>query len=254
MIQAKLEITDIDIGYGDKVLIDGLTFNLESGSIVGLIGFNGTGKSTFLKVLLRQIKPLNGSIKINDKDIFSYSWKEYSKLISCLYQQLPISSFLSVFDLVKLGRNPYQAIHSWHLSQLDKDLIEKSLEMTGLSNLKNKKIDRLSGGELQRAYLALSIVQNSHFLCLDEPSNNLDLKHKAQLVSIIKNLAQNNTGIILVSHDLNLIKKLCDYVIIFNSSAKPSYVHGKTDDILSLQNLEALFNLEFKSLDEYFIR
>ncbi len=243
-----LEVTKLTIGFKSKILLGDLNFSLTTGEVLGLIGVNGVGKSTLLKTLMRKIKPDSGLIKINDKDIYHYKLKDFAKLVNFLEQNLAVSEYLTVKDLVKLGRNPYQKIFQWQLSDFDQNIVQQALELLDLFKVADMPLSKISGGELQRAWLGSVIAQGSRFLLLDEPSNNLDINHQLNLSRILKHIAKQNIGLLVVSHDLNFLSKVTDKVILLNGDNRHSHIFGPTNEVLTQSNLEAVFKLKFKHL------
>jgi iron complex transport system ATP-binding protein len=213
-----LHTKNLTIGYKNKsnstIIAKNLNIHLPSGKLIGLIGANGIGKSTLLKTITGIIKPLEGSVFINDKLIETFQPEDLAKELSIvLTEHLPPSN-LSVYEIVALGRQPYT---NWlgTLSNEDKIKIEEALTLTEIHSFQHKKHYEISDGQLQIVLIARALAQDTPLIILDEPTTHLDLLHKVVLFKLLKKLTQETGKCIFFStHDIDLAIQLSDEMII----------------------------------------
>lgn len=217
MTQTAMSAKNLSVGWQNKAVAQIKELRLDSGKIVVLAGPNGAGKSTVLKCLARQMHPLSGSIKLGEREINQLSAKEFAQAVGYVPQTLDQLRHLSVYEWVSLGRNPYQNWWSWANNDSDKDVVENVLHKTGSWELRNKMMDGLSGGERQRVLIATALAQEPRFLLLDEPTAHLDFRHQLELVQLIRELKDHSLGILLVLHDLNLMSRLADEIVLLKT-------------------------------------
>ena len=172
---------------------------LEEGKITAIVGLNGSGKSTLLKSILG-LNPFKGEILIDGKSLHSLTVKKRASLVSYLPQSSP-SAAMDIYTLVSHGRFPHLGF-SKILGAKDITLVEKALKLTDLWNIRYKGLAEISGGQRQRAYLAMVIAQNTKYILLDEPATYMDIKHQIEIMSVLKELVKEGRGIIFASHDL----------------------------------------------------
>ena len=194
-----IEIKDLKVSYGNKDVLQIDSLNFEAGKISVILGLNGSGKSTLLKALVG-IKNYEGTVLLGGKDASKMSHKKKAAFVSYLPQFMPPAN-LDVYTLVCHGRFPYLG-YSKILGQKDLELVEEALRLTDLWDLREKGLGEISGGERQRAYLAMVIAQNTPFILLDEPATYMDIKHQLEVMELLKKLSGQGRGIIFSSHDL----------------------------------------------------
>ncbi|MEM9649082.1 MAG: ATP-binding cassette domain-containing protein, partial [Bacteroidota bacterium] len=169
-----IQLQKVTMSYGQNTVVNNISFTIPKGKITSLIGSNGAGKSTLLGIISRLIDPENGHIIINEKHIKDYKTRILAKKLSILKQANHINLKLSVEELVGFGRFPYC---QGRLTATDKEKISEALNFLELDELKHHYLDELSGGQQQRAFLAMVVAQDTDYILLDEPLNNLDMKH-----------------------------------------------------------------------------
>lgn len=169
--------------------------------MTSLIGPNGAGKSTLLSAICRLIRFDNGEVKIDGQLMSDYKNNDLSKKISILKQTNHTEMNITVEQLVNFGRFPYS---KGRLTKEDRDIVNDALDLLQLQDIRNRNIKSLSGGQRQRAYIAMTIAQDTEYILLDEPLNNLDMKHAVQIMQTLKMLAHKmNKAIVIVLHDIN---------------------------------------------------
>ena len=202
----SIKLENLSIGYHQAILRD-INIDLPTGKSVVLLGLNGTGKSTLLKAIAGIEGLISGKVFLFQKDVFSLSYAERAKLASLIFSGFSESTSLKVFDYVSLGRTPYLNLLA-QKTKKDVELIQRAIELTGISNLQNFYIDELSDGERQKCMIARALAQDTPIMLLDEPTSHLDVKNKAEITLLLKTIAEDfNKTIIYSSHDVDIAKK-----------------------------------------------
>ena len=210
-----LTTNNFSTGYQGNKIIKSISLSLERVEWLGIIGANGSGKSTFLKGISRILDVYTGSVYLYGQDIHNSSTKEIAKKISVLPQHQRSNLTLTVYELVCLGRSPHKKWWELDLDGNDHSKVERSIELTDMTALKNKPIYTLSGGQRQRAFLSLALAQDAKTLLLDEPTTFLDLRYQLQFLDLLKRLNQDQElSIITVIHDVNLAARFCDRIAV----------------------------------------
>ena len=243
----ELLFKSFSTGYTKSKIINNVSFKLNTKEWIGIIGSNGSGKSTLLKGILKFIPTISGDILLDGKSIKDYSRNSLSKKIAYLPQQLNNNLNLTVEELVALGRSPYKKFWDLDFNNKDLNIVKKAIEITNIEKLKNKCINELSGGQIQRAYLAMTIAQNPKILLLDEPTTFLDINYQIKFLESLKQLIKNSgISIITVLHDINLAARFCDRIAIFKN--------GKLLDINTPQKVLTEFNFKKAfNIDSYIL-
>jgi len=236
MEEPVIEVKEIFAGYGYGDVIKNISFKAEQGEKLCILGPNGCGKTTLLKTISRIIK-YRGKITLKGIEISSISRKELAKKIALLGQSAQVYFPYTIYETVSLGRYAYAEGFLKNLSEEDKTIIEDTLKNLDIWNIRNKVIDELSGGQLQRVLLARTIVQDPDLILLDEPTNHLDLKHQVELLEYLSHRVKENHGtVIAVLHDLNLAHRFADTAVLMKEGelislgSCESVLTGKTQD------------------------
>jgi len=234
-----LVLENVLSGYEQEAVIQKITFTVEEGEFLGLIGPNGAGKSTLLRVLTRILNIWEGKIIFKGKDWETFSAKQFSKEVAFLPQNIETPFPFSVEEFILLGRYPYFGYFG-QVSLQDKQLVEEIMTLTDTMNLKDKKINHLSGGEKQRVFLAQTLIQEPKLLLLDEPVAHLDIRHQIEILDLIKKQNQEKgTTVVAVFHDLNLASEYCERLILMNQGK--IYKTGTPEEVLTYQDLEQVY-------------
>jgi len=207
-----------------KFFLEDINLQIPEGKFVSILGPNGSGKTTLLRLISGFLSPSKGSVSILHKNVHDYKRNEIAKKLSFVSQINEAIFPYSVFQFVSMGRNPYSS-NSFFVNKNDILIIQKYMELFELSALREKRINEISGGELQRAYLCRALVQEPKILLMDEPVSHLDIKHQLSSYKLLKEINKElGITIILVSHDINLSLRYSDRLIfmkqgriIFNS-------------------------------------
>ena len=206
---------DFSTGYEENNIIKSISLSLEKSEWLGIVGANGSGKSTFLKGISRILDAYTGTAYLDGHDIHHASTKEIAKKISVLPQHQRSNLNLTVYELVCLGRSPHKKWWELDLNENDHSKVERSIELTDMTAFRDKPVDILSGGQRQRAFLSLALAQDAKTLLLDEPTTFLDLRYQLQFLDLLKKINQEQEiSIITVIHDLNLAARYCDRIAV----------------------------------------
>ena len=210
-----LTTKDFSTGYQENEVVKSITLSLKRSEWLGIIGANGSGKSTFLKGISRILDVYSGSAYLDGQDIHHSSTKDIAKKISVLPQHQKSNLSLTVYELVCLGRSPHKKWWELDLDENDHSKVERSISLTDMTAFKDKYVDTLSGGQRQRAFLSLALAQDTKTLLLDEPTTFLDLRYQLQFLDLLKRINQEQEiSIITVIHDLNLAARYCDRIAV----------------------------------------
>ncbi|MCU1642243.1 MAG: transporter [Nocardia sp.] len=244
----RLEASDITLGYGDRVIVDGLSLDIAPGVITTVIGPNGCGKSTLLRSLGRLLKPRDGQILLDGKAISSMKTRDIARIVGMLPQTPIAPEGLTVADLVARGRHPHQSwLRQW--SADDESEVTIALEQTGIADLADRTLDELSGGQRQRAWISMALAQGTDILLLDEPTTYLDLAHSLEVLDLVDRLhADFGRTVVMVLHDLNLAIRYSDELIVM--CAGRIVAQGKPGDIISAELLQQVFGLRAEVLED----
>ena len=242
---AIINIEKLNYSYGRKEVLKELSLDIDENKLTGIIGPNGCGKSTLAKNIIKYINGKFESFKIMDTDIRELSHKKIAQLISYIPQKSTIIPNISVFDYVLLGRFPLLK-NSWdNYSEKDYKIVENNINLLNIRELKDRNIETLSGGELQKALLARALAQEAKILLLDEPTSALDLNNAVEFMKILKNISiQKEISVIIIIHDLNLASLFCDSLIILKDG---KFVEkGSPKEVINEENIKSVYNLECK--------
>ncbi len=242
---AIINIEKLNYSYGRKEVLKELSLDIDENKLTGIIGPNGCGKSTLAKNIIKYINGKFESFKIMDTDIRELTHKKIAQLISYIPQKSIIIPNISVFDYVLLGRFPLLK-NSWdNYSEQDYEIVEKNINLLNIRELKDRNIETLSGGELQKALLARALTQEAKILLLDEPTSALDLNNAVEFMKILKNISiKKNISVIIIIHDLNLASLFCDSLIILKDGR--FIEKGSPKEVINEENIKSVYNLDCK--------
>ena len=237
----ELKINKLSFSYShEKIVLNDVSFAVEQGEILGVLGTNGTGKTTLLKCINNILEPTVGSICFGKEDITKLKQNEIAKIIAYVPQYANNLSPVTVIDFVMQGRIPYAG---FSFSQHDKQIVLDVLQQFDLENYAFRKVNELSGGERQRVLIARALAQDPKIIILDEPTSSLDLYNQLFILEIIKEMGkQENLAVIMTIHDLNLASMFCDKLLMLKDGNV--FAYGKTDDVLTEENIKTVYNVQ----------
>lgn len=239
-----LKIKNLYCGYDGKDIIKDINIEIKRGQNISIVGPNGCGKSTLLKAISNLID-YKGNIVLEGKEVKRIKRKELAKKVALMSQSAEIYFPYTVYETVALGRYAHIDGIFGRLSQKDDEIILNCLKNVGILDLKDRLINELSGGQLQRVYLARVFAQEPDIILLDEPTNHLDLKCQIDILEHVNRWTkENNKTVIGVLHDLNLVQMFSDDVIMISEGQIVS--KGKTKDVLDEDKLNEVYGVNIK--------
>lgn len=237
-----LSVKNLVGGYDKKIIIDDINIDFKEGKVYSIIGPNGCGKTTLIRTISRDLKKISGQVLLNGQDIFKMNTKTIAQNIATLSQKQASMSDVSVRSLVSYGRFAHKKF--WQSNNADDEkIVDWALEKTNMTSYSNRPITELSGGELQRARIAMAIAQKPKILILDEPTTYLDISHQLEIMELISKLnKEENITIISVLHDINHAVRYSDQLIVIKD--KKIYDQGDPWTLLEKNILSDVFNVE----------
>ncbi|MGG1553354.1 ABC transporter ATP-binding protein [Paenibacillus ferrarius] len=246
-----LEAASLQLTYGDNTIFKSLHVQIPKGKITVFIGSNGCGKSTLLRSLARLMKPTSGAILLDGEEIAKLSTKEVARRMAILPQGPSAPEGLTVRQLVKQGRYPYQSwLQQW--SAEDERHVVRALELTNLLDFADRAVDSLSGGQRQRAWIAMTLAQDTPTVLLDEPTTYLDLTHQIEVLDLLFDLNRNEQRtIVMVLHDINLACRYAHHIVAIKEGNV--FAEGSPEDIVNEELLLGVFDMKCQvSVDPLF--
>lgn len=234
-----IEVRNVTKMYGGKPVIDNVSLTIPERKITSFIGPNGAGKSTLLSIMSRLLEKNSGTVMIDGKDISAWNTRDLARKISILKQSNHINMRLTVRELVSFGRFPYS--HG-KLTKEDWTYVDEAIAYMELTDLKDRFLDQLSGGQNQRAYIAMIIAQNTDVILLDEPLNNLDMKHSVQIMKVLRRLVEElGKTVVIVIHDINFASCYSDNIVALKDGRIVQ--EGTTEQIIDGTILESIYEM-----------
>ncbi|MGX9755450.1 ABC transporter ATP-binding protein [Clostridioides difficile] len=242
-----LRTNNLSVGYDKKVVVSDINIEVKNGEILCLLGSNGAGKTTILRSLSKLITPIKGEIYLNDEDISHISRKTLSKKMALVLTNRLLGDLMTVQDVVNMGRYPYTGFFG-NLSKKDLMMVDDSLESVNALHLKKRYFDELSDGEKQKVLVARALVQEPEIIILDEPTTHLDIKHRLELMNILKKLSKEKSiSVILSLHEIDIALKSCDKVVLVKNNKIIAY--GQPEDMVDENMINSLYELDDKNFN-----
>ena len=237
-----VEVKHLFKKYHHKTVVEDVSLTIKKGKITSFIGPNGAGKSTVLSMMSRLIAKDSGEVLIDGKEMSSFKSNELAKKISILKQSNTINIRLTIRELVAFGRFPYS---QGKLSKEDWRFVDEAIEYMELTEMQHMYLDQLSGGQQQRAYIAMVIAQDTEYILLDEPLNNLDMKHSVQIMKVLRRLTDElGKTVVIVIHDINFASCYSDYIVALKDG---KVVHdGETDEVIDSVKLKEIYDMDIE--------
>ena len=241
-----IELHEITLGYGSRTLIEGVETRFERGSMIALLGRNGTGKSTLLRAIARLQEVMKGVIMVEGKPLAELSQAELARLVSFVTTERIDVEALTAYDLVAIGRSPYTG---WmgRLTDKDHEAIKRAMVIAGVQHMAERRVSTMSDGECQRVMIARALAQDTPIILLDEPTAFLDLPNRYELCTLLGRLAHEEKKCVIFStHELDIALSLADSIALVDS---PRLVHLPTKEMIVSGNIERLFDSDYVSFD-----
>lgn len=237
-----LRAENVTVRYGEHTVVDGLSFTLEPGQWLMLAGPNGAGKSTLIETIAQGV-PYTGRIELEGRDIRTYKAAQLARRVGVLAQKNAVGYAYTVEEVVGLGRYAYTSSFLSTRDEGGRDQVERALELTGLTQLRHASVLTLSGGELQRAFLAQVFAQNPQILILDEPANHLDLLYQKHIFSLIQEwLRESGRAVMSVVHDLSLARRYGTHAVLMHQGQ--CVAQGEIGGVMTPDNLQRVYGMD----------
>ncbi|UJF18384.1 ATP-binding cassette domain-containing protein [Vibrio sp. SS-MA-C1-2] len=236
-----IKITGLSKKYNDKYVVKNANVLFPQGKVTSIIGPNGAGKSTLLSMAARLTDCDAGQIIIAGKMLDDWNQEELAKTLSVLRQSNNINMRFTVRELVSFGRFPYS---QGRLTAKDNEIIDRALQQLDILNLQDRYIQQLSGGQRQMAFIAMIVAQDTDYIFLDEPLNNLDIKHSVDIMRTLKRLAkENNKAVVIVIHDINFASCYSDNIIAMKMGEVIK--SGSVEEVIDADVLSDIYDIPF---------
>ena len=237
-----LEIERVSLRYGDREVVTALDVALPAGQVTAIVGANACGKSTVLRAMSRLLRPAEGRIVLDGRDIHRLPTRSVAQTLGLLPQSPVAPEGIVVADLVARGRHPHQKLLArW--SDVDERAVAEALAATGVADLADRSVDELSGGQRQRVWIAMALAQQTDILLLDEPTTFLDVTHQVEVLDLLTDLNRaRGTTVAMVLHDLNLAARYADHLIALRDGAVVA--SGRPAEVVTADLVRDVFALE----------
>ncbi|MFU2075721.1 ABC transporter ATP-binding protein [Gallibacterium anatis] len=234
-----IELRNISKQFGQQKVVDNVSLVIPEGKITAFIGPNGAGKSTLLAIISRLLMADQGEVILNGTPLQQQSSENIARQLAILKQSNHIPLRLTVEELVSFGRFPYS---KGRLNEEDYNAIAHAIDYMNLNELKHKQIHLLSGGQRQRAYIAMTLAQDTDYILLDEPLNNLDMKHSVQIMQVLRQLVEKlGKTVVIVIHDINFASCYADNIIAMQQGKL--IAEGTVDNIMQTDVLADIYDM-----------
>lgn len=235
-----IEIRNVSKRYGKKAVVDNVSLTIAKGQITSLIGPNGAGKSTLLSMISRLLSRDGGQIHIDGTEVTQTNGRELAKKLSILKQDNQVNVRLTVRDLVSFGRFPYS---QGRLTAVDRQHVDQAIAYLELEPYADRFLDQLSGGQRQRAFVAMTLCQDTDYILLDEPLNNLDMKHSVQIMQVLRRMVTElGKTVVLVLHDINFASCYSDSIAALKDGQLVHY--GPAETVIATEPLRDIYGME----------
>lgn len=235
-----VQVMNVTKKYDETPVVDDVSVTIKQGQITSFIGPNGAGKSTLLAMISRLIAKDEGEVKIGDKDITKTKSRELAKKLAILKQSNEMNARLTVRELISFGRFPYS---QGRLSAEDWEYVDQAIDYMELETMQHSFIHQLSGGQRQRAFIAMVIAQDTDYILLDEPLNNLDMKHSVQIMKVLRRLVKDmGKTVLLVIHDINFASCYSDDIVALKNGH--IVAQGTTEEMMASEVLTDIYEMD----------
>ncbi|MCG9673629.1 ATP-binding cassette domain-containing protein [Vibrio chagasii] len=237
-----IKLTGLSKMYGKSLVVDDASAMFPKGEVTSIIGPNGAGKSTLLSMASRLTESDAGEVLIGDKLLAEWDTKELAKHLAVLRQSNNINMRFTIRELVCFGRFPHS---QGRLKDEDNKIVDTALEHLGITDIQNKYLDELSGGQRQMAFIAMVVAQDTDYVFLDEPLNNLDIKHSVEIMQTLRRLAHEfNKAIVIVIHDINFASCYSDNIVAMKKGQVVK--SGKVSEVVEKSVMESIYEIPFE--------
>jgi iron complex transport system ATP-binding protein len=238
-----LDVCSLVFGYTSSNILTDVSISTNGGEFIALMGPNGSGKTTLMRCINKILDIKGGSVIIDGNDIKGLSRDGMSRICTTVPAEIPSDFSLTTKDFVTLGRSPYITSWWWE-SEEDMAIVEKTMWDFGILHYSERKLHELSSGERARALLAKGVVQKPKLMMVDEPSAHLDIKYKVQVMEMLKGLSRSGLTVIMASHDLNLVTRYCDKVMLLSEGKIIKF--GTPNEVVTKESIKEVYHIDIK--------
>lgn len=237
----RLRARGLSLGYGDRLVVEGLDLEIPHGALTAIVGPNACGKSTLLRSLVRLQPPRAGAVELDGRAVATWKAKEVARELGFLPQTALAPEGIRVEALVRRGRYAHQSVlGGW--TPTDVDAVDRAMASAGVSDLADRLLTELSGGQRQRVWIAMVLAQETPYLLLDEPTTFLDIAHQYELLRLLRDLVDNGRTVVVVLHDLNQAARFADHVVAMREGRVVA--HGAPADVVTADVVEQVFGMQ----------
>jgi iron complex transport system ATP-binding protein len=244
---AALAFEGVTFGYGATSVFRDLGLQVQAGELTALLGPNGTGKTTWVRLAAGSVVPLSGTVRLFGRDLRAWGASERARTLAVVPQESPLEFEFRVHEIVAMGRAPHQGLLGLE-SEEDRRLVAEALNLTGMEAFAARPFAALSGGEKQRVVLARALAQKPRVLLLDEPTAHLDLKHRLAIYALLERLHAEGMTAVVVSHDLNLAAAHCRRLVLFRCGQVVA--DGPPREVLRRDVLREVYDVDLEVRDD----
>ena len=242
-----LSTEDLSVGYGKSAIVDGIRIRVEAGEILCLIGPNGAGKSTILKTLIRQLRPMEGTVLLEDSPLSDLKERELARKSAAVLTGRIATELITCEEIVAMGRYPYTGMLGI-LSETDREKVDETIRVVGIEEIRKNDFDCISDGQRQRVLLARALCQEPKLLIMDEPTSFLDIRNKLEFLSILRWLVrERDLAVVMSLHELDLAQKFCDRIVCVGDGKIKAI--GSPEEIFEGDVIRELYAVEHGSYD-----
>lgn len=235
-----IQVKNISKYYGEKAVVEDVSVNIHPQKITSFIGPNGAGKSTLLSMVSRLLDADTGEVIVENENAKDMKSNDFAKKVSILRQSNFMNVRLTIRQLVSFGRFPHSG---GRLTKEDEKYVDQAMEYMDLMDIEDRFLDELSGGQRQRAFIAMVIAQDTDYILLDEPLNNLDMKHSVQIMKILRRLVDDlGKTVVIVLHDINFASVYSDRIVALKDGRIVR--DGPTDEIINSEALREIYDMD----------
>ncbi len=234
-----ISVKDLSYTYRKKPVFSDISFEAQEGEVLGVVGPNGSGKTTMIKCIDGILQP-EGEVRVFGGEVASMSRMDIARKIAYVPQSFPEGLSSVVFETIMMGRRPYL---NWKTGSEDEEKVYNAMKMMGVEEFAFRKVKELSGGERQRVMIARAIVQETPVILMDEPTSSLDVRHQMEVMGVARSLAERkNIAVLMSLHDLNLAARYCDRIVMFNKGNLCGF--GTPENVLKEDVIRQVYGIE----------